>query len=45
MKGKHSTVSLKTDLAKSIYSCNRKVELLIRSGSYLYSRAATSEDF
>jgi len=44
MKGKHKTVSLKTYLAKSIYSCIRKVELLIRSGNYLYSSAATSKD-
>lgn len=45
MKGKHKSVSLKTDLAKSIYGYIRKVELLIRSGNYLHSWAATSKDF
>lgn len=44
MKGKHETVSHTTPLAKSILSCIRKVELLIRSGNYLYSWAATSKD-
>lgn len=45
MKGKHKTVSLKTDLVKSILSCIHKAELLIRSENYLYSAAATSKDF
>lgn len=44
MKGKHESVPLKTDLAKSIYDYICKVELLIRSGSYLRSWAATSKD-
>lgn len=45
MKGKHKSVSFKSDLTKSIYYYIHKVELLIRSGNYLYSWAATAKDF
>lgn len=45
MKGKHESLSLKSDLAKSIYNHIHKVGLLIRTGNYLQSWAATSKDF